>query len=277
MTRLFKLSFLVFALLLLVTGCTNSGTKSDSSASSASTFDRIQASGELVLGTSGNMPPMSETRADGKVAGFDIDIARLMANSMGVKLNIKTMPFNKLLSALENGEVDVVLSNVTMNPERNMKVAFVGPYLASGKCVITKRDSLAKAESVDDINSPEIRLAALRGSTSESFIKALLPKVTLTLVDDHQSALDKINSDQVGGLLTDYPICVSVLGRNPEAGYVTLFSLLSYEPIGIAIQGSDPLFINWMENFLGRLDGVGLLDELSDRWFGKAVITTREE
>ena len=84
----------------------------------------IEKSGKLVLGTSGNMPSMSETR-DGKVVGFDIDLAKLMASGMGVKLDIKTMPFDQLLPALEKGDVDVVISNVTINPERNMKVAFI--------------------------------------------------------------------------------------------------------------------------------------------------------
>jgi hypothetical protein len=51
--------------------------------------------------------------------------------------------------------------------------------------------------------------------------------------------------------------------------------LLSYEPIGIAIPGNDPLYINWTENFLQRVDGTGLLEELAVRWFGRPI--TEEE
>ena len=58
-------------------------------------LSHIQQKGELVLGTSGNMPPMSQKLDDGQVVGFDIDLARLMASGMGVKLNIKTMSFNE--------------------------------------------------------------------------------------------------------------------------------------------------------------------------------------
>jgi ABC-type amino acid transport substrate-binding protein len=49
-------------------------------------------------------------------------------------------------------------------------------------------------------------------------------------------------------------------------------SLLNYEPIGIAVPAQDTLFINWTENFLQRLQGVGLFDELSNKWFGTAVV-----
>ncbi|MDH3900059.1 MAG: transporter substrate-binding domain-containing protein [Gammaproteobacteria bacterium] len=272
MTHLSKIQNLFFTLLLTAGLLT-----SPVALSGASTLAGIEKSGELVLGTSANMPPMTGKNENGKVIGFDIDMARLMASGMGVDLKIKTMAFNELLPALEKGEVDLVISNMTMNPERNMHVAFVGPYMTSGKCVVTKEEGVAKAEAAENLNSPEIRLAALRGSTSAEFVKVLLPKVTLTLVDEYDGAVRLINDDKTGGLLTDYPICLSMLQRYPDAGFVSLFSLLSYEPIGIALPGNDPLYINWTENFLKRLEGVGVLDELGTRWFGKAVVSTTGE
>lgn len=235
-----------------------------------STLASIQKSGQLVLGTSANMPPMTGKDENGKVVGFDIHLARFMADGMGVELKIKTMPFNKLLSALEKGEVDVVISNMTMNPKRNLKVAFVGPYMTSGKCVLTKKEGLAKAKAAENLNSPDIRLAALKGSTSADFVKALLPEATMTLVDDYDDAVSLMNEDKIGGLMTDYPICLSMLERYPDAGFVSLFSLLSYEPIGIALPAGDSLYINWTENFLKRLAGMGAIDQLQVRWFGKA-------
>ena len=236
----------------------------------------IEKRGKLVLGTSGNMPSMSETR-DGKVVGFDIDLARLMASGMGVKLDIRTLPFDELLPALEKGDVDVVISNVTINPERNMRVAFVGPYMTSGKCIVAKEDALARAEEAKDLNTSSTRLATLAGSTSEAFARALLPKASLTTVDDYEKAVTMVNSDTIGGLLTDYPICLSILKSHPNAGFVSLFSLLTYEPVGIALGGQDPLYINWTENFLTRVQGMGLLDELSMRWFGKASLAEENE
>ena len=271
MTRISSLAariiaFSIFALSLAVAQTAAAGER----------LSHIQQKGELVLGTSGNMPPMSQKLDDGQVVGFDIDLARLMASGMGVKLNIKTMPFNELLPALQNGDVDVVISNVTMNPQRNMKVAFVGPYMTSGKCVITKEERLAKATEAENLNVPETRLAALQGSTSAEFIKVLLPNASLTLIEDYDGGVRMINDGKVGGILTDYPICLAMLKKYPDAGFVSLFSLLSYEPIGIAIPGNDPLYINWTENFLQRVDGTGLLEELALRWFGRPISEEEE-
>ena len=259
-----KIFTLIYTLLILTVGLVSSPLVQ----AEASTLAGIQKSGQLVLGTSANMPPMTGKDENGKVVGFDIHLARFMADGMGVELKIKTMPFNKLLSALEKGEVDVVISNMTMNPKRNMRVAFVGPYMTSGKCVLTKKEGLAKAKAAENLNSPDVRLAALKGSTSADFVKALLPDATVTLVDEYDEAVSLINEDKIGGLMTDYPICLSMIQSHPDAGFVTLFSLLSYEPIGIALPAGDSLYINWTENFLGRLAGMKAMEQLQARWFG---------
>ena len=263
MTRLLKL-FPLLSTLILVTACNTMQTRSDD----APALSLIAQRGELVLGTAATMPPMNYKNSDGQVVGLDIDIARFMATSMDAKLTIKTMPFQDLLPALERGEVDIVISNMTMTTRRNLNVAFVGPYMKSGKCIITRKENLARAEQAEDLNTPDTRMAVMRGSTSEDFIKTLLPNATVTATEDIASAVQLVKDDRVGGMLTDYPVCLSTLRENPDAGFVTLLSLLSYEPIGIAIPGNDPLFINWTKNFMARMEGTGVLGELGQRWFG---------
>jgi polar amino acid transport system substrate-binding protein len=262
MSRILRNPLLIL-MLLLVAGCNTMQTKPES------TLARIQERGALVLGTSGNMLTMSQADANGKVRGFDIDIARLMADSMGVKLETRVMPFSELLPALEGGEVDVAISNMTITPKRNLRVAFVGPYMTSGKCIVTKDASLAKAQKSQNLNTPDTRLAVLKGSTSEDFARALFPQATVITVDDYAAAAKMVRNDEAGGLLTDYPICLSTLKTNPDAGFRSLFSLLTYEPIGIALPANDAQFINWTQNFLHRLEGTDTLEGLGRRWFGK--------
>ncbi|MCP4289247.1 MAG: transporter substrate-binding domain-containing protein [Gammaproteobacteria bacterium] len=263
MNRPYRPTYRTFAILLLTLLVSMPQVFAESA---SPVLARIMQNGKLVLGTAGNMPPMTQTREDGRIVGFDIDLARLMANGMGVKLDIRVLPFDTLLPTLQRGEVDIVISNVTMNPKRNMHVAFVGPYLTSGKCIITKREDLARAKKGGDLNVPETRLAALKGSTSADVARELFSNATLTLVDDHEVGIKMIQEDKIGGLLTDHPICQSIMARYPDAGFVSLFSLLTYEPIGIALPGTDPLYINWTENFLKRLEGMGVLKELGQRW-----------
>jgi polar amino acid transport system substrate-binding protein len=262
--RLLKL-FALIAPVLLVTAC--NATQADNP--DTPVFSRIAERGELVLGTSANMAPMTYKNADGKVVGLDIDIARLMAKSMDTKLAIRTLSFAELLPALERGEVDVVISNMAITPRRNLQAAFVGPYMTSGKCIITKQKRLARADPTANLNTTDTHLAVLAGTTSADFVKTLLPEATVTTTESLESAIKMVADDEVDGLMTDYPICLSTLKDNPEANFVSLFSLLTYEPIGIALPANDPLFVNWTENFLQRLEGTGILDEIGKHWFGE--------
>ena len=264
MNRRILQSALALLLLFLVAGCNTIQT-----GGAGSVISRIEERGALILGTSANMPPMAQTLDSGKVVGFDIDMAHLMAQSMDVKLDVKTLPFSELVPALERGDVDVGISNLTITEKRNKRGAFVGPYMTSGKCIITKIESLAKAEATDDLNTSGTRLAVLKGSTSEDFVRTLLPLATVITANDHDRAVRMVAEGEAGGMLSEYPICLSTLKRYPDADFVSVFSLLTYEPIGIAIPGTDPLFINWTENFLTRMDGTKALDALAAQWFGE--------
>jgi polar amino acid transport system substrate-binding protein len=234
----------------------------------AAAMSRIVKSGQLVVGTSGNQPPMTMLDKSGKLAGFDMDLASLMAQALGVKLVTKQLQFNKLLDAMESGEVDIVISNMTINPSRNMRVAFVGPYMTSGKCLITKEENLAKAEGTDELNLPDMNLVVLKGSTSEDIVRTLMPKVKLTTVDDIDKGVKMVADDKVGGMMADYPVCLHTVSSNPEAGFISVFSTLTYEPIGVALPANDALFINWTENFLERLDKTETLEVLAQKWLG---------
>ena len=128
--------------LIFFTGCAQMQ-QSTSGTSASPVLDRIQQRGELVVGTMGNMPPLNMTDKDGAIFGLEPDLARLLANAMNVKVKFVTKPFNELLPALQAGNVDMVLSGMTITPMRNLKVAFVGPYFISGKAFLTKTKTIA--------------------------------------------------------------------------------------------------------------------------------------
>src|SRR5262245_14299211 len=90
--------------------------------SASPVIDRILQRGELRVGTSGSQPPLNATTKDGRIIGFDVDLARALAKSMGVRLTLVPIQFSELLPALVNGDVDMVLSGLTTTPERKLHV-----------------------------------------------------------------------------------------------------------------------------------------------------------
>ncbi len=236
-------------------------------ASTAPVLDRIAQRGEIIVGTAGSMPPLNMTTKDGKVTGLEPDMARTIANAMGVKLRMKTMPFSELLPSLEEGKIDMIMSGMTITSKRNLKVAFVGPYMKSGKAFLTKIKTIAAVDDATEINSPDTKLAALKGSTSELFVQTVLFNTTLVPVSDYDEGVDMVIRDEVHALVADYPICVVSVYRYPDKGLMSVNAPLTYEPLGIALPANDPHLVNWMENYLRSLEGSGALKMLKKRWF----------
>ena len=263
-----KVLLVMILTLIFFTGCTQ--TQQTTSGTSASpVLDRIQARGELVVGTMGNMPPLNMTSKDGEIFGLEPDLARLMAKAMDVKVKFVTKPFNELLPALQTGEVDMVLSGMTITPERNRKVAFIGPYFISGKAFLTKIKTIAEADEAEDANNPNTKIVTLKDSTSQAFAETFLDKTTLFTTGTYDEAVDMVLQDKVQAMIADYPICIVSLYRYPEAGLLSIVTQLTYEPIGIAIPANDPLMMNWTRNTLNNIEGSGILDELKLKWFSQ--------
>ncbi|KPJ99071.1 MAG: hypothetical protein AMJ60_06215 [Desulfobacterales bacterium SG8_35] len=230
-------------------------------------LDRIAANGELVVGTAASMPPLNMTTKDGEIIGMEIDLAQAMADSMGVKLRLEAMQFHELLPALEAGRIDMILSGMTITPQRNMKVAFVGPYFKSGKAVLTKLPTMAQAQTPEDVNDPRKSIVTLRGSTSEQFVKENLTKVKLVSANSYDEAVNMVISGKVDAMFADYTICVVTIFRYPGEKLLTVVSPLTYEPLGIALPDNDPLFVNLVDNYLTMLEDSGVLEELTLEWF----------
>ena len=177
------------------------------SAPAGGILDRILEKGELVVGTTGTQPPLNATTKDGKIIGLDADIAKRIAISMGVKVHFATMPFADLLPALHSDKVDMILSSMTMTPERNLKVAFIGPYYISGKGMLTKTKTIDTLQAAESLNNPEFKVAALKASTSQSFIEKTAPQAKLVTAKSYDEALGLLFEDKIDVLIADYPFC----------------------------------------------------------------------
>jgi polar amino acid transport system substrate-binding protein len=256
------------SLLFALSGCASVG---GSEGPSAPVLARILESGKLRVGLSGGQPPFNVTARSGEPIGLDVDLARVLASSMNVELEFVTKPFAQLLPALEAGDVDMVLSGMTITAERNARVAFVGPYYVSGKSILTRSRTLAALDDTVGINDPAITLAALEGSTSQEFVEKVIPKATLVTVKSPEEGVAMVRDGKAQALVADAPTCVLALLRNPADGFATLTKPFTIEPIGIALPANDPLLANLVENYLNTIDGTGVLTLLHAKWFASGA------
>lgn len=229
------------------------------------TLDRVVKNKTLVVGMSGDQPPMNMKNRQGELMGFDVDLAKALANAMHADLKLSPMPFGDLTKALAEGEIDMVLSGMAITAERSRSASFIGPYMMSGKSILATRTALEQI-AAGGIAAAEVKLAALKNSTSASFVVEAAPNATLVEVENYDEAIAMVTSGAVAGMVADAPVCKLQVLRNPDAGLVTLDKPLTIEPFGIAVSSDDPEFVNLVGNYLRAYEGTGLLGQLRQKW-----------
>jgi ABC-type amino acid transport substrate-binding protein len=238
-----------------------------SGAQAGETLQRIIDFKVLKVGMSADQPPMTTLNRQGGVMGFDVDLARGMAKAMRVELDIKVLPFGNLLAALEKGEIDMIMSSMSITPERTEKAHFIGPYMMTGKSILTRNSVLAQASDSGALNREDLKLAAVANSTSATFVRENTPAAALTETETSDAAVALLIAGKVDGVVADMAVTKLAVLRNRESGLVTLKQPLTLEPVGIAVSKDDPEFQNLVDNFLGAFEKTGVLGQLRKKWF----------
>jgi ABC-type amino acid transport substrate-binding protein len=262
MIRLFK-SF--NAMSYIVAGCL-ALTLSMQVFSASPTLDRVIKNNVLKVAMSGDQPPFNVMSRNKKLIGYDVELANYFANTMQVKLEIVQMPFGEIVEAVKTGKADLAISGMAITSRRTQDLTFVGPYNISGKSMLTTRINAEKGKDVD-FNNSDVRIAALKNSTSESFAKMKLPKARLTTISDYDEGIKLLLAGDVDAMIADMTIAKLSVLRNPDAGLVTNKAPLSIEPIGIAMANNDMQFANLVRNYLSTFEKMGITKKLNEKWF----------
>ena len=222
--------------------------------------------GELRVGISGDLPPLNMKSKASEIIGLEVDIVTALANAMGLDVVLVEVQFPDLIPALLDDKVDLVISGMTMTPERNAHVAFVGPYFISGTSVLTKDPDIASEQEPANLDGPDRKYAALAKSTSALFVEEVLPKSTLVTTQNYDEAVQMVINGEVDGLVADFQVCILNTWRHPEAGLMAIRTPFTVEPLGMALPPDAPLLLNLVSNYLNTLEDTGLLAQLKAKW-----------
>lgn len=231
------------------------------------TLSNIIDNGEIRIGMTGNQPPYSMKAKNGRLMGYEVDLATILAGSIGVKLKIVELPFSELIPELQSGNIDAVMSGMTITPRRNLKVLFAGPYTLSGKSILTKSKVLSEISEASEANVRSYKITCLKGSTSEKFVRSYMPDSEIIPVENYDIGIDMVLHDQADALVADLAICIVTLLKHQDEGLVMLDEPLTIEPIGMALPPDDHQFLNLVEKYLAALELSGAFQLLDQLWF----------
>lgn len=203
------------------------------------TWRKAKSRGYLIVGAKEDQPYLGEKDpASGVYSGFDIEIARMLAASLG--FDPKTIRFRTIASAnretaLQNGQIDYYVGTYTINDMRKKLVGFAGPYFMAGQGLLVRTDE-------NDIKGPQDlggkTVCSAAGSTPYQRIAADYPEADLVAYDTYSICVDNLLTYQVDAVTTDDAILLGFAAKVPEEMKV-VGKPFSEEPYGIGVPRSD--------------------------------------
>jgi polar amino acid transport system substrate-binding protein len=225
----------------------------------------IKRAGVLRVAAFDSNPPFGFVDPkDNQIVGLDVDYARAVAKSLGVKLEIQpTNPANRV-AFLKSGKVDLVFANFTITDERKKEVDFSTPYFASGTQFIAKKGVL---KSPDQLNS--LRIGADKGTTNEQQVRAKFPNATIVAYDDTPFAFAALRTGNVQAITQDGPKLVALLARTPDkTNYEISPFTISNDYEGVGVPKGETRLLDVVNSTLTHLEADGEAAQIYDKWFG---------
>jgi polar amino acid transport system substrate-binding protein len=230
------------------------------------TLRHVLERGELRVGLEVGYMPFEMVDKSGAIIGFDIDLARLMARKLGVKLAVVNQAWDGIIPALLTGKFDVTLGGMTITPERARRVDFSDPYLAIGQTVLLRRKLANEVRSHAQLNDPKYRVLSKLGTTGEIAMRKHFPKAQLRTFEHQSEAAVEVRNGRADAFIYDLPFNAVMASQFPQA-LVHLGQPFTHEDLGWAIRKGDPALRAWLNEFLAGLKKDGTYQALYRKWF----------
>lgn len=228
----------------------------------------IRSYGLIKVGVSPEYVPFEYKNEKGEIVGFDVDIAKKLAEALHADLKIKEYKWSDLILALKNGEIDIIISGMTRTLDRALDVNFTDPYFQTGQVVVVneKYKDLEHCDKLcDALDKKEIKVAVVKKTTGEETARKKLSNVTFVVFKGEAEASSALITDKVDAFVFDKPFADFLVIQNPKLNILT--EQLSYEYYSFAIAKGDPDFLRWLDYFISELKLSGEYNKLYNYWF----------
>src|ERR671915_781782 len=235
------------------------------------TMGKIQAAGEIKIGVKYDVPPFGfKNPQTDEIEGFDVDLGKAIAEKLGVEPNFIEAISDNRIPFLQDGTVDLVLSTMTINAERDMEIEFSEPYyIATGRILVPSDSDIA---GVEDLAGTTVCTAL--GSTYEETLKEQAPDAELRLVDSYSECLELIQNGAVDAVSTDDVILTGMIIQDDTLHMVG--DELTTEPYGAGIKKGETEMVELVNRVFEEMKQDGRWQEIYDKWVGQYVEEQQE-
>ena len=238
-----------------------------SGAAFADLLNDLLDKGKIKIGVPENFPPFGSLGAEFKQVGYDVDVAGMVAEDLGVELVLVPITSKQRIPYLTSGKVDLVISSMGANPTRAKSIWFSSAYAPFFSAAFASKEM--------DISSPKDlvgKTAGVTGGTIEDLeLSKVLPEgAKLIRFGDNAATISAFLAKQVDVLVTGNTVAAKVTKENPKLMVETKF-IVRQSPAFIGVKAGEINMLQWVNVFVLHKKLGGQLNELSIKWLGQKL------
>jgi polar amino acid transport system substrate-binding protein len=232
----------------------------------ADDLDRIIEAGLVKIAVPQDLPPFGSIR-NGQVEGYDVDVAKLVAADLGVRLQLVPVTSVNRIPALLTERVDLVIANLGISPDRAKTIAFSTPYAPFFSGVFGAPELVVKGPA--DLQGK--KTAVTRDTIEDRDLTKIVPQgAEIVHFDDNDATVSAFLSGKADLIATGNVVVAALLKQHPQKRIEAKFRI-KQSPAGIGLRRGSPDLLNWVNVFVLQRKLNGDLDRLSRQWFGEPL------
>ncbi len=231
-----------------------------------SVIETIKQRGSMRVGMA-TFVPWAMRDKNGELIGFEIDVAKKLAEDMEVTVEFVPTAWDGIIPALLAGKFDVIIGGMSITPARNLTVNFTAPYANSSLGVMAHKSAEGKAWP-DDYNQPDVTFVCRRGATPCAYIAERFPKAELRQFDDQGQTVQEVLNGSADVLIGSQPLPAFTIFDNPGVVFAPTEEKINPGNEAFAVRKGDPDALNFFNNWILVNRASGWLDARHAYWFG---------
>lgn len=272
--REFVGAFGAFAGMIALAGCGSSagGNKAAASAAASTAAETgdlgLVSAGKLTIGVSPDFPPF-DNMENGNYVGLDIDLAKDLADKLGLEVEYKNLQFDAIVPAVAaGGQVDLGISGITVEPDREKQVNFSDSYYIDDQCIVVMKDNTSvTADDQSALNAAGVTIAVQSGTTGESYAKENFPNATTQPYGNATDCFAAMQAGQAQAVVTN-----KAVGKQMVADAYTdaqvVKEVATGEEYACAVSKDNDALLSAVNDAIKQLQDDGTLDALVKKYLG---------